>query len=176
MSSADIAKVLQMITDAYGELSPAQEAVITTGLSGCGKFSYSMAAHTNCGKGVAGGATDCSGYMSWIHNNCGLYSNTSLCNTTTTWSLAAGYKANDVSSLKPGDLIVKGAPGAKSASEGNSNHVVMFIGILTDPDTGQTSPWIIECGGSAGGSGVHGNANKIYSYKTAVPLGSSDTW
>lgn len=176
MSTADIAKVLQMIADAGYTLSEAQTAVITTGLSGCGKFSYSMAAHANCGLGVMGGATDCSGYMSWVHNNCGLYSNTSLCNTTTTWSLAPGHKANNVASLKPGDLIVKGAPGEASASEGNSNHVVMFLGILTDPDTGHTSAWIIECGGSAGGSGVHGDASKIYSYRTAVPLGSSDTW
>lgn len=176
MSEADIAKVLQMIADAGYTLSEEQTAVITTGLTGCGKFSYSMAAHGNSGKGVQGGATDCSGFMSWIHNNCGLYSNTSLSNTTTTWSLAAGHKANNVASLKPGDLVVKGAPGEASASEGNSNHVVMFIGILTDPDTGHTSPWIIECGGSARNSHVKGDATKIYNYKTAVPLGSSDTW
>lgn len=174
-SDAEIADLLAKIEEANGPLSEQQIAVITTALSGCGKFTYSMGSHANCKKGVRGGATDCSGFVSWVHNNCGLYNNEDICNTTTAWSLAPGHKTNDPSALKPGDIVIKGAPGDASASEGNSNHVVIYLGKIKNEKTGQLEDWIVECGGSAGGSGAHAATN-FKSYKTWVPLGSSDVW
>lgn len=174
-TDADIADLLEKIEKYNGTLSDAQKAVITTALTGCGKFSYSMASHTNCRKGVRGGATDCSGFVSWVHNNCGLYNNENICNTTTAWSLAPGHKSNNPSKLKPGDIVIKGEAGAASASEGNSNHVIIYLGKIKNEKTGAKEDWIAECGGTAGGSGAHA-ATKFKSYKTWVPLGSSDTW
>ena len=174
-SEEDIANLLAKIEEANGKLDEKQTAVITTALSGCGKFTYSMGSHANCRKGVRGGATDCSGFVSWVHNNCGLYHNENICNTTTAWSLAPGHKANSPSKLKPGDIVIKGGPGEASASEGNSNHVVIYLGKIKNEKTGAMEDWIAECGGTAGGSGAHA-ATKFKSYKTWVPLGSSDTW
>ena len=174
-SEEEIADLLKKIEEENGPLNEQQVAVITTALSGCGKFSYSMGSHANCKKGVRGGATDCSGFVSWVHNNCGLYHNENICNTTTAWSLAPGHKTNSPSNLKPGDIVIKGGPGEASASEGNSNHVVIYLGKIKNEKTGAMEDWIAECGGSAGGSGAHA-ATKFKSYKTWVPLGSSDIW
>lgn len=176
-NDADVAALLEKIIEYNGELTEQQTAVITTALGGCGKFTYSMASHANCGKGVRGGATDCSGFVSWVHNNCGMYNNTNICNTTTTWSTAPGHKANNPSKLKPGDIIIKGEPGAPSASTGASNHVIIYLGKIKNEKTGQMEDWIAECGGGGDGSWAHADTmNKHVSYKTWVPLGSSDTW
>ncbi len=176
-NDADVEALLEKIIEYNGELTEQQTAVITTALSGCGKFTYSMASHANCGKGVRGGATDCSGFVSWVHNNCGMYNNTNICNTTTTWSTAPGHKANNPSKLKPGDIIIKGEPGAPSASTGASNHVIIYLGKIKNEKTGQMEDWIAECGGGGDGSWAHADTmNKHVSYKTWVPLGSSDTW
>lgn len=175
LTSADMERIVGMIEEKYGTLSPMQRAVIMKGLEGCGRFNYSKASHANCGFGVQGGATDCSGYVSWVHNNCGLYQNTSICNSTQAWSQAPGYKTGfDLHNLSPGDLIVRGAPGAPADSPTSPNHVVIWLGFLTD-ESGNTQPWVIECGGGHDGSAC-GPKPIVRNYKTAIPLGSSDTW
>ena len=174
-TDVQIEELLAKIIENNGELNELQTAVITTALQGCGKFTYSMASHANCRKGVRGGATDCSGFVSWVHNNCGMYNNTNICNTTTTWSTAPGHKAMNASALKPGDIVIKGEPGAPSASTGASNHVIIYLGKIKNEKTGQMEDWIAECGGGGDGSWAHA-ATKFKNYKTWVPLGSSDTW
>jgi hypothetical protein len=172
MTSEDAKKTLKKIEKAWGKpLTQKQTAVLSTGLTGCGKFTYSMDYHGNCGKGVTGGATDCSGYVSWVHNNCGAYSNTNICNTTTSWSLCTGATYNwDLRTLPPGSIIIRGAKGGASASTGASNHVVIWCGYVGG------NPMVIECTSGKVNGSIYRARTDLNNYKTAVPIGSSSSW
>ena len=171
LSSIQIEQILDKITAKYGELSKLQTAAITTALEGCGKFQYSMDYHWNCTEGVKGGATDCSGYVSWVHNNCGKYNNRNQIYTTTAWSLAKGHTTSfSLSTLKPGSVLILGTPGAASQSEGNTNHAMIWLGYLDG------KPWVVECTGKPISASICRINNRVGNYKTAIPIGSSDEW
>ena len=121
------------------------------------------------------GATDCSGFVSWVHNNCGLYNNENICNATSDWAVAPGHKPLNLSQAKPGDLIILGVPGQGADGVGGlSNHALIYLGKLKN-ENGQMEDWIVECGGGGDGSWCH-STTKLGGYKTLIPLGSSDTW
>lgn len=179
MTSAEISAILSKLEEQYGELSELQVAVITTALQGCGKFTYSPLGHGNNGTGVTGGTTDCSGYTSWVHNNCGMYSDT-VSLTTVNWaSYGKEYKdgigKSVLETLPPGSQIVKGdkstgaAYGSGGVSTGTGNHTVIWIGYID----GQ--PMIVDCTTS----NINGSSYRmrdVSNFKTVLRIGETAVW
>lgn len=175
LNAAEATAIIRQLEDSYGPLSERQKAVIETALSGCGKFTYGASGHGNCGLGVKGGVTDCSGYASWVHNNCGQYSNTSLCLTTNSWAQYGTYNWS-MSTLPPGSLLIRGdkntqaAYKAGGASTGTGNHAVIWIGYI------EGKPMIVDC---TSGNGIDGSSYRqrdVSGFKTALPIGTTSVW
>lgn len=140
----DIEQYMDIIMEAFPDLTPEQLAILRVALERCGKFGYSLsgAGHTNGAFGDSG-MSDCSGFVTGVLMRAFGKSYEEI-NTN-----AAGF-ANRGTYGKPpvpGSIISHTNGGA-----GYSGHVMIYVGEMDGPEG--HGIYVIDCSSSKGGSSL----------------------